>query len=351
MRAALVGCGDVSRRYAAAIAAADGLELAAVTDLDAERAGALASELGVAHAPSLEALLADDGVELVVNLTAPRAHAAVTRAALEAGKHVHTEKPLALGYEEARELAELATARGVRLSAAPATLLGEAQQTAWKLVRDGEIGRVRLAYAEANWGRIESWHPDPAGLYAVGPLVDVGVYALTVLTAMLGPARRVHAYAATLQPERTTKHGVTFSPEAPDLTIAVVEHEGGAVSRTTASFYAGTGAHRGIELHGDEGRLFLASWAEADSRLLRSDAAGEYQPLPLLREPFHGIDWGRPLVDLGAALEERRPHRAGAEHAAHVVEIVEAAARSATAAAPVDLRSSFTAPQPMEWAR
>ena len=351
MRAALVGCGDVSRRYAAAIAACDGLELVAVADLDPARAAGLAAELRVGHAESLDAVLADGAVDLVVNLTAPRAHAAVTRAALEAGKHVHTEKPVALRYAEARELAELASARGVRLSAAPATLLGEAQQTAWKLVRAGEIGRVRLAYAEANWGRIETWHPDPEGLYAVGPLVDVGVYALTILTALLGPARSVRAYETTLQPERATKDGVPFRPEAPDLTVAVVEHDGGAVTRLTASFYAGTGAHRGIELHGDGGRLFLASWAEADSRLLRSDGRGEYEPLPLLRDAYPGIDWGRPLLDLAEAAATDRPHRASAEHAAHVVEAMEAAARSARDGGTVDLKSSFTLPEPMEWAR
>ena len=99
---------------------------------------------------------------------------------------------MALAHDEAHELAELADRLGLRLSAAPATLLGEAQQTAWKHVRDGAIGNVRAVYAEANWGRIETWHPSPQGpCTPVGPLVDVGVYPLTILTAMFGPARVV----------------------------------------------------------------------------------------------------------------------------------------------------------------
>ena len=120
------------------------------------------------------------------------------------GREAHAHREAArLRAAEARELAELAARRGVRLSSAPATLLGEAQQTAWKLVRDGVIGRVRAAYAEANWGRIERWHPTPEALYAAGPLVDVGIYPLTILTAMFGPVRRVRAYTTTIEPERT----------------------------------------------------------------------------------------------------------------------------------------------------
>jgi predicted dehydrogenase len=301
--------------------------------------------------PTLEALLTDDGIDTVVNLTAPRAHAAVTAACLQAGKHVHTEKPLALSFREAGELVQLARSRGVRLSCAPATLLGEAQQTAWKLLREGAVGKVRVVYAEANWGRIESWHPAPEGLYSVGPLVDVGIYPLTTLTAVLGPAQRVHAYATLLEPERVRLDGRPFRPRAPDFVVAVVELPGGVVARLTATFYVGPSQQRGIEWHGDEGSLFLAAWAESDSRLELQLRGEEYRPVPLLREPYEGIDWGTALVDLAAAIEEGRPHRAGAEHAAHVVEILEAIHGSAVTGAPVAVSSNFEPPEPLEWAR
>jgi len=130
-RIALVGCGNIAARYAASITAADGLELAGATDLDPRRAEALVAKHGGIAYPTLEAVLADGAVETVVNLTVPETHARVTAAALQAGKHVHSEKPLALSYREARELVELAGRRDVRLSSAPATLLGEAQQTVW----------------------------------------------------------------------------------------------------------------------------------------------------------------------------------------------------------------------------
>lgn len=352
MNVAIVGCGSIAERYAACIGAYEALALVGVTDTVPERAAALASAFGVTRFESLDELLADDAVELVVNLTVPGAHASVTAAALEAGKHVHSEKPVALGYGEARELVELAQTTGRRLSSSPATLLGEAQQTAWKVVRDGALGEVRVVYAEANWGRIESWHPAPQSLYAVGPLVDVGVYPLTILTAMFGPVRRVVAYATTLEPERVTLSGEHFVPGAPDFVVSMLELEN-VVARLTTTFWVRHGTQRGMEFHGADGRsLHLASFQDFDARLdLTTDAGETYSPVPLLREPFPGTDWARPLAELAEAIAEGRPHRASAEQAAHVVEVMEAIARSQAAGSPVEVSSEFEPPQPMAWAR
>lgn len=351
LRLALVGCGNIAERYAAAIAAAPELELAGATDLEPARAEALVVAHGGRRYPDLAAVLADDAVDAVVNLTVPQAHAEVSAAALAAGKHVHSEKPLALRYADAVELLELARSRGVRLSSAPATLLGEAQQTLWKLVREGAAGTVRAVYAEANWDRLERWHADPRSLYAVGPLVDVGVYPLTIVTAIFGPVRRVQAFAATLEPERTLLDGTAFTPEAPDFAVAVLEHDGGVVTRLTASFYVGPSKQRGIEVHGDAGSVYMPTWGEADSRVEVQVRGGEYERVELVREPFPGIDWGRALVDLAEAIEEGRPHRASGEHAAHVVEVLEAARSSAATGGAVAVGSEFAPPEPMEWAR
>lgn len=352
MRIAIVGCGVIAGRYAETIAAAGGLELAGATDLDPARAEAFAAEHGGTAYPTLEALLADESVDTVLNLTVPHAHVPVTAAALEAGKHVHSEKPLALRHDEARALVELAQRQGVRLGAAPATLMGEAQQTVWKLVREGAIGRVGVVYAEANWGRLESWHPEPSGLYAVGPLVDVGVYPLTILTAMFGPVRRVQAYASTIEPDRVGLDGVPFRLAAPDFVVAVMELADGVVARFTASFYVGPCQQRGLELHGDTGSIWMPTWAEFDSRVQLKQRSGEYEPVQHVREAYRGVDWSRSLVDLAEAIREGRPHRAGGEHAAHVVEALEAAEASVAASGrPVEVRSDFPRPEPMEWAR
>lgn len=350
VRVAVVGCGIIATRYAETIVAEPRLELVAATDVVPGRAAALVADFGGVEYQTLDALLTDDAVDTVVNLTAPQAHAEVTARSLEAGKHVHTEKPVALRYEEAKELAELAELRGVRLSCAPATLLGEAQQTAWKLIREGALGTVRVAYAEANWGRIESWHPSPQTLYHVGPLVDVGIYPLTILTAIFGPVRRVLGYSTTLEPDRVTLDGIPFHLSAPDFSVALLELESGVVVRLTATFWVRSGKQRGIEFHGDTASLHLASWAEFDSRLESSEDGEEYSTVPLVREPYRGIHWSRALTDLVEALDESRPHRAGAEHAAHVVETLSAIDESRRQGGPVDVNSGFDPPAPMDWA-
>jgi predicted dehydrogenase len=351
VKVALVGCGNIAERYAECIRAHEPLMLAGVTDTIPERAGTLAAAFDVSPYESLGDLLADESVDLVVNLTVPEAHAPITAAALEAGKHVHSEKPIALRHDEALELVELARRVDRRLSASPATLLGEAQQTAWKLVRDGAVGDVRVVYADANWGRIESWHPSPQALYAVGPLVDVGVYPLTILTAMFGPVRRVSAYGTTVERERVTLSGDAFALSDPDFVVSVLELER-VVARLTTTFWVRHGRQRGMEFHGVDGRsLHLTSFQEFNARVeLTRDGGETYESVPLLREPYPGTDWARPLVELEEAIDEGRAHRAGAEQAAHVVEVVEAIARSQAEGGAVEVRSNFDPPPPLRWA-
>jgi len=351
MRIGIVGCGNIASRYADRIGAVDGLELVASTDVDPGAAERLVAQFGGRVCANLDELLADDAVELVVNLTAPQAHADVSRQALAAGKHVHSEKPLALRHHEAQELVELARERGVRLSSAPATLLGEAQQSLWKLVRDGAIGRVRVAYAEANWDRIERWHPDPTALYAVGPLVDVGVYPLAILTALFGPVRRVQAYATIVEPDRVHGDGRPFRLSAPDFVVALLELTDGVIARLTATFYVPPSKQRGLELHGDDGSLYLAAWDEFDSPIELQERGDRYRTVTPLREPYHGKDWSRALSDLAAAIAEDRPHRASGEQAAHLVEVLEAVQTSLRDGGTVDVRSVFAPPEPLDWAR
>jgi predicted dehydrogenase len=348
----IVGCGVIAVPYARTIAAAEGLELLAAADALPGRAQALVGEFGGTAHDSVAAILADDRVETIVNLTAAVAHVEVSKAALEAGKHVYSEKPMALGYADARALVELADARGLVLGSAPASLLGEAQQTLWKLVREDAIGKIRVVYAEANWGHIESWHPTPQTIYAVGAAADVGVYPLAILTAIFGPARRVTAYAATVQPDRLDKRGAPFHIESPDLVVAVLELESGVVVRLTASFYVGAGKQRGIELYGDDGIIHLGTWDVFDARLQLSTTgnAEDYEDVPLVREPYEGVDWSRALADLAEGVRDGRPPRASGAQAAHLVEILDAIETSRREGGAVEVRSSFPAPPPIEWA-
>jgi predicted dehydrogenase len=349
----IVGTGNIAGGYAFDAATHAEIRLVSVTDLITDRATAFAAEHGCRAHASLDALLADDEVDIIVNLTVHHAHYDVTRRALEAGRHVYSEKPLALTGAEAHELAALAATRGLRLGCSPATFLGEAQQTAAAWVRSGRLGTVRAVYSEVPWGRIERWHPAPAPFYDVGVLVDVGVYPLTLVTTMLGPARSVRAWGWDLMPERTTIDGASFRIGSPDLIVAAVELDGGAVLRLTTSFYVGPPAKgRGsLEFHGDDASLALASHQEFDALVEVGPYGGHYEPVAPVRPAFHGVAWARGVAEMASAIADGRPHRASAEQAAHVVDILDAAAASmADAGRAIAIDSRFSPPPLMPWA-
>jgi predicted dehydrogenase len=352
VRLGIAGCGNIATPYAASIALVDELEIVAAYDPVPGRVEELTTQFGGSALASLDALLADERVDAVVNLTAASAHVEVTRAALEAGKHVHSEKPLALRHDEARALVDLARDRGLGLSASPATLLGEAQQTMWKLVREGAIGTVRVAYAEANWGRIERWHPTPMSILSVGAMGDVGVYPIAILTAIFGPVRHVTGFSTMVLADRLDRDGAPLRIGTNDFDLAVLELESGLVARVTASFYTTAGYQRGIELNGDDGMIWLPTWGEANSRVLlsKSGNADDYEQVDWLRPPYEGIDWARALLDLAAAVEEGRPPRASGEQAAHIVEVLDAIRRSSAEGGRVEVRSTFPQPEPLPWA-
>ena len=351
---AFVGCGNIAGPYADSLKAhPDRATIVGAYDIASTARDGFAQKYDCAVYGDFDALLSDDRVDLVANLTSHYAHAEVSRTCLEAGKHVHSEKPLALARDEANGLVALARERGLRLSCATFTFLGEAQQTAAKAIRDGLLGEVRVVYAEMNWNRIEMWHPSPESFYAagVGPLFDVGVYPLGVLANALGPVARVTGFGRVVLPQRETTAGKKFTCEAPDIMVGGLEFEGGAVGRLTTSFYVGLSQQRGIELHGDLGSLTLDAVgfnAPVKHRALTED---EWADLPPIREPSAGVEWGRAIFDVADALAEDRPHRASGELAAHVVDICCSVAESAAEGRPVEVTTSFDPPEPMPWAQ
>ena len=348
----MVGCGNIAGPYARSIAAYDDLRLVAVTDVDVARAETFAAEHATRAQPSIEALLADPSVDIVVNLTVHHAHYAVTKLALEAGHHVYSEKPMALEATEAHELVALARRQDVRLACAPSTFLGEAQQTAGAIIRGGGLGTVRVIYADVNWGRIEAWHPAPVPFFDVGALVDVGVYPLTIATAFVGRAVAADARGWDLLPDRVTTTGEPFRIGSPDLVLAAIELETGAVMRLTGTFYVGRPTRQlgTLEFHGDDASLALGSFQEFNATVERGPVGGVYERVPLVREPYDGTDWGRGVADLARAIVEERPQRVTGDHAAHVVDILSAARQSMHERRRVEITSTFEPPALIEWA-
>lgn len=349
---AIIGCGNIAGAYAKTLQPYTHIKLLGATDIDLTRAQSYVDTYGGRAYQSIEEILADDAVDLIVNLTIHHAHYSVIKQALNAGKHVFSEKPLALSSEEGWELVALASQKGLRLACAPATILGEAQQTAWKTIRDGKLGTVRLAYAEVNWGRIESWHPAPSPFYEVGALFDVGVYPLTIMTSIFGPARSATAFGRVLFPDRVTKEGVPFHIETPDFVTATIEFANGSVARLTTNFYVGHHSkQQGIEFHGDLGSLHLESWQNFHSPVWFSEFNKEYEPVPAIKEVFQGTEWSRGLVEMVEAIQTERPQRITGTQAAHVVDILSAVKQSYTEGHPVKITSEFVQPEPMDWAK
>jgi predicted dehydrogenase len=356
LRVAIIGTGNIAGPYAKSLKTRpEKVTLVGAYDVDPARAEAFAETHGGQAFRELEEVLAEPEIDLVINLTAHHAHADVTCEALKAGKHVHVEKPLAGTWADGLRCVELARQRGLRLSCSPFTFMGEAQQTVLRALQSGLIGRPMVAYSEMNWGHIEAWHPNPEGFYrpGSGPLLDVGVYALTVLTTLLGPVRRVTGFADVVLPERTVTKGANagmkFTVTTPDQVTGGLEFESGAVGRVTASFAVrGTKQASGTEVHGETGSLFLASNHDFNCAVEQfTPETKEWKPVPYVREPHPGVEWGRAVFDVADSLRTGSPQRCTGDQALHVLEICLGILESARAGHPVKLVSRFSPPPPL----
>jgi len=334
---AFVGAGAVADAYAEGLASSP-LSLAAVCDRERDRAAALADAHGAAAYADLGTMLDAEAAPLVVNLTGHAAHADVTEACLDAGRHVHSEKPLALTPDRAAGLVRTARERGLALGCAPLTPRCDAQRHARALLDDGRLGPVRLATATANVGRVDRWHDRPASFLSVGPLYDGAVYPLALLVDWFGPVetvRRADAVGAWPADADAT-------PEAPPHVETTVEFAAGPVVALRASFYVDHRSREffGLELHGDGGTLRLddagALAADADSVTVRGgDREPTAAPHP---RPRRERGYLEAPARLARAVEAGRRPRATARRGAHVVAVCAAVEDAAETggAVPVD---------------
>jgi len=201
----IIGCGSISNAYFGACKRFPLLQVAACADIDLERAKAKAAEHGVGRACTVDEMLADPAIQIIVNLTIPKAHAEVDLRILNAGKHVFSEKPFAISREEGKAIVELAKKKNLRVGCAPDTVMGCGVQTCRKYIDEGVIGKVIAGNAFMLCGGHETWHPSPEFYYEVGggPMFDMGPYYLHALITLLGPVKRVSGVANTTFPERT----------------------------------------------------------------------------------------------------------------------------------------------------
>lgn len=364
MGVGIMGCGNISTAYLQLVPLFRGLEVRAVADLSPALAKAQAAKFGV-RAESPEALLQAPDIGVIVNLTVPAAHFEVTSAALSAGKHVYTEKPLVLTLAQGEALRRLAGEKGLRVGSAPDTFLGGTHQQARALIDAGAIGRIIAGTAHVMSAGMEDWHPNPDFFFQPGggPVLDIGPYYITNLVQLLGPVRRVAALATEGAATRTIgagpRAGESVPVNTPTNIHALLDFASGATITLSASWDVRAHRHPSMELYGSGGSLFLPDPNFFGGPLEMADAAGAValiepwpHPFGIANEEKDGVKRANyraaGLADMIAAIAEARPHRCGLDLAIHVVDVMTAILRSGETGAFVDLSTSCARPAPLE---
>jgi predicted dehydrogenase len=381
MQFAIVGCGYVADFYMASLKNHPKLSLVGVFDHDPARLAQFARFHKVPVYASLQDLLDDEDVLLVANLTNPSSHYEVSKAALLAGKHVYSEKPLAMQLDHAQELVEIAEEARLLITSAPCSVLGEAAQTVWKAIREQKIGQVRLVYAELDDGNVpasnyKTWisssgTPWPAkDEFEVGCTLEHAGYYLTWLTAFFGPVKRMVAFAHNVQPDK----GIALDILTADYSTTCLEFHNGVVARFTCSLYASH--NHALRIFGDDGWLGTdETWnyggtvlinkrhsqthrAEKYPRLAKLVGLGP-KPLPLVRQPSFKMDtkgasymdFCRGIEDLARAAQSGSQPTLTARWSLHVNELVLAMQHPEIYGSERTLISSFEALKPLDWAQ
>lgn len=349
----LIGCGTISKTYLEVARTLEILDVVACADILPERAAARAAEFGVPRACTVEELLADPDIAIVVNLTIPRAHAEVGISALEAGKSVYNEKPLAVERADGRKLLDLAAAKGLRVGGAPDTFLGGGLQTCRKLIDDGVIGEPVAAVAFMMSHGHESWHPDPDFYYqpGAGPMFDMGPYYLTALVSLIGPVKRVTGSARITFPERTItsqpKFGQKIQVNTPTHVAGVLDFANGAVGTIITSFDVWPANLPRIEIYGTTGSLSVPdpNTFNGPVRLWKPETK-EWTEVPLT----HGYtknSRGLGVADMAYAIRSGRPHRANGDLAYHVLDVMHAFLDASRENRHVEVTSTCERPAPL----
>lgn len=326
----VIGCGAISGAYFGMAKNLPVLNMVACADLDAAKAQARAAEFGIPRVLTVDQLLADDEVQVVLNLTVPKAHAPIALAALEAGKHTFAEKPFGVNRAEGRAVLDLAAAKGLRVGCAPDTFMGAGIQTARRALEDGVIG-APVAFTAFMMGRgHETWHPSPEFYYEVGggPMFDMGPYYLTALLNLLGPVKRYAGAASIAIPERTItsqpKYGKKITVETPDHVCGLVEFDNGVVGTIIQSFAtAFATAGPPITIYGTDGTLMVPDPNGFDGAVkVRRPGDEDWVELPHTFVKGYGRAVG--LADMCTALSgSGRPHRCSANQAYAVLDLME----------------------------
>jgi predicted dehydrogenase len=353
---AVIGAGNISKQYLDNLTVFPDLKVHVIADLFEEAAAARAKEYGIPEWGGVDKALNHPDVDIIVNLTIPAAHVEVATAAVNAGKHVWTEKPFSLDRESGLGLLKTADAAGLRLGCAPDTFLGAGLQTALRIIQRGDIGTPLTAMTTFQTPGPESWHPNPAFLFqhGAGPLFDMGPYYLTTLIQAFGSIRKVAAVGSKSKDVRVIgsgpKAGEEFTVEVPTHVSAMAQFESGASSHSVFSFESPRARMGFVEITGTEATISLPdpNYFDGDIKLWRAGDE-DWTTIPATG-PANGRGLG--VLDMARSIRAGVPHRATGELAYHVLDAMVSINESMESGAFVDVASNapLSEPIPEDWA-
>lgn len=349
----IIGCGNISSAYLKAMASFPILNICGVADMNMEVAQKRAEEFNL-QARTVEALLADPSVEIIVNLTIPKAHVEVGLKALEAGKHVYSEKPLGINFAEGKRLFEAAKAKNLRLGSAPDTFLGGSHQAVRSLIDEGVLGIPVGGTATFMCAGHERWHPNPAFYYEVGggPMLDMGPYYITELVNLLGPVDKIASFATTPRKERiitsAERNGEHIPIHVPTHVAGVLAFKNGAVVQVAMSFDVAGHKHVPIEIYGTEGTLIVPDPNYFGGDVLLLKKGGEFEEKAVSQPYADGNYRSLGIADMAYAIRNNRPHRANGSLALHVLEVMEAFQTASDMGKTISIMTDVERPAPLE---
>ena len=334
----IIGCGNISSTYLSMAPKFRGIEIRAVADINMAAAKAKSEQFQV-RCETVEGLLSSDDIQIVINLTVPNAHFDVSRSILESGKHVYSEKPLALRLNECLELGKLAAERGLRVGCAPDTWLGGSHQAARAAIDNLETGEIVSGTAHVLSHGMEHWHPNPEFFYQPGggPVLDLGPYYIANLIQLLGPVDRVASLTTTPSATRTIsaepRKGETFAVGTPTNIHALLQFKEGPTVTFSASWDVWAHRHSNMELYGTEGTIFVPdpNFFGGLVEIARSSMDPETKfdsshPFSVPNDgngPKDRANYrGAGVAEMAQAILERRPHRCSLELATHTVDVM-----------------------------
>jgi predicted dehydrogenase len=348
----IIGCGVISGAYLKAAKDFPILDVRGLADAVPKAAKARAAEFGL-KAVSVDDLLADPKIEIVLNLTVPKAHVEVGLKALEAGKHVYSEKPLGVRFRDGKRLVARAMKKGLRVGSAPDTFLGGAHQTCRKLIDAGKIGDPVGGTAFFMCPGHERWHPAPAFYYEAGggPMLDMGPYYITDLVNLLGPVARVSGMTSMLRKTRTITSkplkGKTIPVEVPTHVTGGLEFASGAIVQIGMSFDVSAHRHAPIEIYGTKGTLAVPDPNWFGGEIEFAAAKDKWRKLKTDMPYTDGNYRSIGIADMAHAIRSNRPHRANGELALHVLEVMEALDRSSRVGRSIAIATRPERPAPL----